>query len=142
MSEVMQSLVTKSEPKPSCPTPSLYGSLCCISQRKCKAHEAKNNDRRPVPPTCRRRAGSSRVSDGGPHSLHFLLTHQTGLPGLGGVCGAVRGAESLQARLLERKRVAWVVASQTEDAPPDGDVPVNLDGVLVAAGSPVLLSCD
>lgn len=24
--------------------------------------------------------------------------------------------------------MAWVVASQTEDAPPDGDVPVNLDG--------------
>lgn len=38
--------------------------------------------------------------------------------------------------------MAWVVASQTEDAPPDGDVPVNLDGALVTAGSPVLLSFD
>lgn len=35
----------------------------------------------------------------------------------------------------------WVAASQTENAGPDGDAPVNLDGAVVGAGSPGLLSC-
>lgn len=38
--------------------------------------------------------------------------------------------------------MAWVVASQTEDAQPDGDAPLNLDGAPVVAGSRVLLSFD
>ena len=35
-----------------------------------------------------------------------------------------------------------MLVSQTEDAWPDGDAPVNLDGAPVVAGSPELLSFD
>ena len=38
--------------------------------------------------------------------------------------------------------MAWVVASQTEDALPDGDAPGSLDGNPVVARSLVLLSFD
>ena len=36
--------------------------------------------------------------------------------------------------------MVWVAASQTGDARPDGEAPVNLDGAVVGAGSLVLLS--
>lgn len=74
---------------------------------------------------------------------HFLLTHQTGLPASeerrAGPAAPGR-AESSQARLADRRRMVWVAASQTEDAGPDGDTPVNLDGAVVGVGSLVLLS--
>lgn len=65
-----------------------------------------------------------------------------GLPGFRGECKTDTGAESLQTRVLDRKRMAWVVASQTEDAAPDGEEPVNLDGAPGVARSLVLLSFD
>lgn len=115
-------------------------SLCFISQKQCKANKAKNNDRRKIPPTSQMWVGSPRVSAG--------RTSQPTLPARSldrpsspleesGSCRTGMEAESWQAWLFDQKRMVWVVASQTEDAWPDGDAPAHLD-----PDPPVLLSFD
>lgn len=75
-----------------------------------------------------------------PHGPHFLHTHQTGSEESG--LAALTRKLNHCSPAVGWKRMAWVVASQTEDSPPDGDAPANLDGALVVAGSLVLLSLD